>query len=202
MAANHPTPEGDFRSIPTHPGYFVDEGGQVWSCRVHGRIASALRLLKPYPINESGHLAVRLGDGSGNTTSRLVHHLVLEAFTGPCPPGLQARHLDGNPANNRPGNLVWGTQSENEQDKVRHGTDNRGERSWRAKLTEETVHLIRALIARGVQKRRIAAGLRVSVSAVEYVGTGGRWGHVPVREMTDAEVVALSQKWSIDLPGS
>jgi hypothetical protein len=36
---------------------------------------------------------------------------------------MEARHLNGNPADNRwPENLAWGTQSENNLDRVRHGT--------------------------------------------------------------------------------
>jgi HNH endonuclease/NUMOD4 motif len=30
-----------------------------------------------------------------------VHRLVLEAFVGPCPPGQECRHLNGNPSDNR-----------------------------------------------------------------------------------------------------
>lgn len=69
----------------------------------------------------SGHLAVSLShDNQGHTQS--VHVLVCEAFHGPRPEGSEVRHLNGNPADNRALNLVWGTRSENELDKVRHGT--------------------------------------------------------------------------------
>ena len=54
--------------------------------------------------------------------TRLVHRLVLEAFVGPRPEGMVARHLNGDPGDNRLENLAWGTQSENNYDKVRHGT--------------------------------------------------------------------------------
>ena len=53
---------------------------------------------------------------------RAVHHLVLEAFVGLRKKGLETRHLDGNPANNRLENLKWGTSLENSADAVRHGT--------------------------------------------------------------------------------
>jgi hypothetical protein len=54
---------------------------------------------------------------------------VLEAFVGPRPPGLECRHLDGNPANSVLANLAWGTHSENMQDRVRHGTHNKTRRT-------------------------------------------------------------------------
>lgn len=37
---------------------------------------------------------------------------------------MEVRHLDGIKFHNWVGNLAWGTKSENEQDKLRHGTNN------------------------------------------------------------------------------
>lgn len=55
---------------------------------------------------------------------RRVSVLVLEAFVGPRPEGMVARHWpDRDPTNNRLENLRWGTQSENMLDKRAHGTD-------------------------------------------------------------------------------
>jgi hypothetical protein len=56
-----------------------------------------------------------------------VHRLVLEAFVGPCPEGLQCRHKDGNKNNNHLSNLCWGTPAENTADKDRHGQILRGD---------------------------------------------------------------------------
>ena len=58
-----------------------------------------------------------------------VHHLVAEAFLGPRPEGLDIRHLDGDPLNNRADNLAYGTRSENIQDTVRHGTHSYAKRT-------------------------------------------------------------------------
>lgn len=58
---------------------------------------------------------------SRKQTSRLAHHLVLEAFVGPRESGEQARHLDNNKLNNHFSNLKWGTSSENNYDRVMHG---------------------------------------------------------------------------------
>jgi hypothetical protein len=60
--------------------------------------------------------------GNRVRSNQFVHRLVLAAFVGPCPEGMEVRHLDGNPANTRLANLRYGTHSENELDKVRHGT--------------------------------------------------------------------------------
>lgn len=59
-------------------------------------------------------------DGRGH--NRNPHRLVLEAFVGPRPIGMQACHRDGDPTNNRLDNLRWDSVSENNRDQVRHGT--------------------------------------------------------------------------------
>lgn len=60
---------------------------------------------------------------AGKPRTHLVHHLVLEAFVGPRPDGLEACHWDGDAANNAVENLRWDTHVANEQDKKRHGTN-------------------------------------------------------------------------------
>jgi hypothetical protein len=68
-----------------------------------------------------GHLNVALCRDS-TKMNRTAHQLVIEAFVGPRPEGMECRHLNGDPADNRPENLMWGTASENTYDQVGHGT--------------------------------------------------------------------------------
>jgi hypothetical protein len=80
------------------------------------------RILKAHP-NEDGYLKVVLSRKSRCTTTS-VHVLVCTAFHGPKPTWADCvRHLDGRQSNNTPDNVVWGTRSENMQDKARHGTN-------------------------------------------------------------------------------
>ena len=51
-----------------------------------------------------------------------VHHLVLEAFVGPRPDGLEGCHWNDDPTDNRLVNLRWDTRSQNTADSVRNGT--------------------------------------------------------------------------------
>ena len=51
-----------------------------------------------------------------------VHHLVLTAFVGPRPEGLEGCHWDDDPTNNCLSNLRWDTRSANVRDSVRNGT--------------------------------------------------------------------------------
>lgn len=83
----------------------------------HGR----LRKQSPHS-NASGHPSVTLSRG-GKRKTHLVHHLVLEAFVGPRPEGLQGLHWDDVSTNNHLSNLRWGTRSDNGNDRVRNGKD-------------------------------------------------------------------------------
>ncbi len=83
-------------------------------------------------------------------TVEYIHRLVLEAFIGPCPEGMECRHFpDRNPANNNLSNLHWGTVSENALDRAIHGTNPTGENHGRAKLTNEEVSTARELYLSG-----------------------------------------------------
>jgi hypothetical protein len=56
---------------------------------------------------------VRYTVSIGRGTTRYVHGLVLEAFVGPRPDGMEALHADDNTANNALSNLSWGTREAN-----------------------------------------------------------------------------------------
>lgn len=115
MAKNLITPR--WRSVKDFPNYKISSDGQVWS---QPRRNTRGGLLKPFPIAK-GYLRVELRNET-RQKGYLVHLLVLEAFVGPCPPGIQARHRNGNPTDNRLSNLHWGTGSENQFDSIAHGT--------------------------------------------------------------------------------
>jgi HNH endonuclease/NUMOD4 motif len=117
--------DGTERWLPI-PGY---EG--FYEASDLGRIRSVPRkkpngqpvgtVLKPW-TRPDGHLMVVLCV-NGQKTSSLVHRLTAITFIGAQPPGCEVCHNDGNPANNVPGNLRWGTRGDNVRDSVRHGTN-------------------------------------------------------------------------------
>ena len=81
--------------------------------------------------------------------SAWIHQLVMLAFIGPCPLGLEIRHINGDSLNNQLHNMAYGTHSENMQDAVRHGTQPVGELARDAKLKEHQVLEIRERYANG-----------------------------------------------------
>jgi hypothetical protein len=70
-------------------------------------------------LDSRGYPIVSIG---GRT--RKIHQLVLEAFVGPCPPGMEGCHNNGCPTDNRLENLRWDTPSSNSQDRIKHGNHN------------------------------------------------------------------------------
>lgn len=73
-------------------------------------------------VRKSGHYAVSLYGPNKRRKQIDAHILMLEAFVGPRPADCVARHMNGDPSDNRIENLAWGTYSENNDDQVRHGT--------------------------------------------------------------------------------
>lgn len=114
----------------------------------------------------------------GVNKSSLVHHLVLSAFVGPRPEGKECRHLDGNRANARLSNLEWGTQLENTQDKLRHGTVRapRGSDHGLSTLTVDAVRDIRSSAASGEKTSSIAARHGVTPTHVRRLVRRKAWG--------------------------
>lgn len=115
-----------------------------------------------------------------------VHRLVLEAFVGPCPIGMEARHFpDRDTTNYRLDNLRWDTRKNNHADKIAHGTDNRGERHNMAKLNAADVECIFNLRAKGWLLQEIADQIGVSAPHVSRILHGKKWAHMQQQDKTD-----------------
>lgn len=108
----------------------------------------------------------------------LVQRIVLTTFVASCPTGMQCRHLDGNPTNNHVLNLAWGTRSENEQDKLLHGTDNRGERHGMVKLTATNILEIRSRAANGERILDIAKDFPLTKGSIYDIVNRRTWKHI------------------------
>lgn len=122
----------------------------------------------------SGHLSVRF-DGY---KPALVHRLVLYAFVGSCPAGMECCHNNGNPADNQLSNLRWDTVKANRQDAIKHGVQVRGSRQGSSKLTEADVYSIKAALRDGKPQPAIAATYGVTKECISLINTGKNWRHI------------------------
>lgn len=80
------------------------------------------RMFSPSRMDIRGHLGIKTRR-DGIVKSQYVHRLVLEAFVGPCPDGMEACHWNDVADDNRLENLRWATRSSNRYDRVRNGLD-------------------------------------------------------------------------------
>lgn len=166
------------KEIPGFPGYCVGSDGFVWSCKNnrHG-FSKEWHLLKGGSY-ETGHRYVNL-----SLDNKIYHfevqHLVLEAFVGPCPLGMEACHNNGNPGDNSVGNLRWGTRQSNRDDMRKHGTDPLGSRNPMATLNEARVLRIREQYATGKFKQRELAAMNgVERVTVTNLLSRKTWKHI------------------------
>jgi len=164
-----------WRPIAEFPDYQVSNLGRVKS-RYRGKKSGGI--LRPGDSHGLSMIVALCKDGICHT--KRVARLVLESFIGKRPNGMECCHNDGNHKNDRLDNLRWDTHKSNIHDRIRHGTDNRGERSGLAKLTAQQVREIRAkYIPRKYTIDMLAKQFGVSCSAIQLIVTNQRWKYMP-----------------------
>jgi hypothetical protein len=173
-----------WKQILTYPQYEVSDCGLV---------RRGNKTLSQSP-NVNGYPRVSMSI-NGKSVTRLVHALVMEAFVGPRPEGLQIRHIDGSKTNNAVKNLAYCTPSENEADKFIHGTKSvgdkngmrtkpesrpRGARHGKARLDETNVLHIKKQLSFGIRgtAAKLARQFGVSAQAISDIKSGRAWGHI------------------------
>ncbi|SFV31327.1 HNH endonuclease [Devosia crocina] len=116
--------------------------------------------------------------GYGVLGEDAVHRLVCEREHGPPPsPTHEAAHRCGNPPCCNKRHLYWATPSENQMDRIAHGTSNRGERHPNATLTEDDVLAIRAI--KGTPLSQIAHRYGVTPQTVWDIQHRRSWSWLP-----------------------
>ena len=131
-------------------------------------------LIWPFHIGKDGYGRVHeRRTGKLMTTSRMM---CIMAHGEPESEKLQAAHScgNGNQGCVNPRHLYWTDHTGNQADRVKHGTTNRGQRQWQAKLTEADVREIRAL--RGLESQAsIARRYRLDQSTVSNIMRRKNW---------------------------
>lgn len=129
--------------------------------------------------NGHGYKTVMLS-WKGAQKRKYVHRLVLEAFTGPCPEGFEARHFNGVRSDNRLENLEWSTHIDNVADRKIHGTELAGERNSLAVLTESEVVEIREIYAtRLFTQKQLAEEYGITQPGIGLIVRGVVWADSP-----------------------
>ena len=113
----------------------------------------------------------------GQSFKAFVHRLVALAFLGPCPPGHEVNHRDGNKRNPLLPNLEYVTRGENIRHAAAMGLANpcRGEAKPGAKLTEEDV---RTILRSDASDSALARRFGVSAHTVLMIRRRKKWSHV------------------------
>lgn len=108
--------------------------------------------------------------------TQYVHRLSAEAAHGPAPfPDAQAAHSCRNRHCFNPRHLRWATPKENQQDRLRDGTDHNGDRCPTARLAPLDVYMIREMIRQGIPQHMIAGEFSVDPSTVSRIHTKSTW---------------------------
>lgn len=152
----------ELRPIPISPNddYRAGSDGQIYS-RTRYKGFGRKEYVDWYPLKghrtKKGYQTISLCHNNQKVT-RAAHRLVCMAFHGLPPiPSSQVRHLNGNPQDNKPTNLAWGTQAENWADRKAHGRGMTGENHPMAKLSDEDCGHLKWAIEKGLCSQRHAA---------------------------------------------
>lgn len=150
--------EEEWKPIPSFPGY---EASNL------GRIRGSRGIIKDSDGNGYRKTALRK---NGKSHGVKVHRMVMEAFVGLCPEGMEVCHNDHNRANNCLNNLRYDTKRNNHEDSIRDGR-------MQVKLNPDAVRDIRKNAKWG-GATALASKHGVSVYTIYAVLQGRIWGHV------------------------
>lgn len=177
----------EYRDIPGYHGYRAGSDGTIWS--QWGRVSlgygggsrTVLRddwhCLTLNSYQQGGYRVVGLRV-EGRMILRAIHTLVLLAFAGPCPEGMECCHNNGDCTDNRAENLRWDTRAENYADRRKHGNDPIGARNAHAKLTDDKVRAMRRRHDSGDSIASLAAEYGVHYGTAWVVVKRKGWAHV------------------------
>lgn len=168
--------------IPGYEGWYeVSDLGRVRSVERtfrhrDGRVRTYPSVMVTPTLGRGGYLRVSLSRGGVQRTGS-VHQLVMLAFVGPRPPGLEVCHNDDVRRNNVLSNLRYDTKSANAQDALKHGRNREA-----SKVACPWSHL---LVAPNLVPSKLAKGHRgcLACSRAGAARTYQRRNGLPVSDM-------------------
>lgn len=176
MTADGASAFEEWRPIPGFDAYEASSFGRIRRA-AKGKGTRSGKVRKP-TVLPSGYLNVDLWIG-GVRRKLYVHRAVALTFHGvPSFPNAEVAHRNRQKADNRPSNLRWATHTENEADKVRHGTLLVGSRHANSKITEADVLVMRQRRASGETLEAIAEDFGICFQNVGLICQGKTWTHI------------------------
>jgi hypothetical protein len=165
--------EEEWRGVVGFPDYEVSNLGRVKShrrVRVHRK--NKPKILTSFP-NAQGYRYVTFGI-NGKRIIKYIHTMVLVAFSGPCPPGYEGNHDDGDKSNNCLSNLEWVTPSENVRHAYKTGLKRGvfGSKNHLSKLTECEVILLKRMINVGIKGIILSKLFNMSRAQISRIKNG------------------------------
>jgi len=125
-----------------------------------------------------------------------IHRAMLLTFVGPAPTKKhQASHLNGNPKDNRLGNLRWETPLNNSQRKISHGTSGKGSKNTRSKLSEKDVEEIIEQYLKCIRSDVLAKKYGVCIGSIVGIVSRKNWKHVPVSKSKEKTLAIIRRGW-------
>lgn len=125
-----------------------------------------------YRLRSDGYVDVKLG-----YKRYLVHRLVAKAFIPNPGNKPQVNHIDGDKANYKVTNLEWVDQIQNMQHALKMGLfpNRKGVKNGRAKIDEQKVNYIKALLKTSLPMTVIAKMAQVTYHTVVNINRGLAW---------------------------
>jgi hypothetical protein len=124
--------------------------------------------------DKDGYRKFVLIDDAGERRYMRRAIMVCTAFHGPRPEGMTVRHYpDGTRTNDAATNLSWAPHSVNCQDKLEHGTAQRGTNNGNATITEAAARRIKEMV--GIPAGKVAAEIGCTKHVVNNIRSGSSW---------------------------
>ena len=161
--------------IPGYEGlYDVSDMGRVRSYPRNGTQHKTPIILKRRLCKTKGYVITTL---TKNNKAKIysTHILVMLAFVGTVPHGMECCHNDGVRSNCLLSNLRYDTRKNNHKDKLAHGTHQAGEKNGSAKLSYMDVKAIRRRASKGELLYKIAADYPVTKEMIGRIVSGKNW---------------------------
>ncbi|SNT05299.1 NUMOD4 motif-containing protein [Sphingomonas laterariae] len=182
-------PIEEWRDVPGLGGHYMASslGRIISKPRIVKKIYSNGRLVTQHygeriltPRSEPGHYTVVKLSVDNKERAVRVHRLVLMAFVGPCPEGMEGCHNNGDTSDNRLENLRWDTHLANNRDRRDHGNYATGESHHAHKLTEDQV---RAIMLDERRLEEIARDYCISKTHASRIKNGLVWASLPGKRL-------------------